>query len=90
MRKIFVALLLAGSLGGCTGMSDTQQRGLTGTVGGAGVGAILGAIGGNAGLGAAAGAAAGLAGGLVYDQVKKNEAQSYRDGYNAGKSSQSR
>ncbi len=85
MGKIFVGLLLAGSLAGCSGMNDTQQRALTGTVGGAGVGAILGAIGGNAGLGAAAGAAAGLAGGLVYDQVKKNEAQSYNDGYAAGK-----
>lgn len=87
MGKTIIALLLAGSLAGCTGMSDTQQRALTGTVGGAGVGAVLGAIGGNAGLGAAAGAAAGLAGGLIYDQVKKSEAQAYRDGYNAGKKS---
>ncbi len=85
MAKTVMALAMAALLAGCTGMSDTQQRALTGTVGGAGVGAVLGAIGGNAGLGAAAGAAAGLAGGLIYDQVKKSEAQAYRDGYNAGK-----
>ncbi|MGE0419849.1 MAG: glycine zipper family protein [Acetobacteraceae bacterium] len=85
MRKIIVAIVLVGALGGCTGMSDTQQRALTGTVGGAGVGAVLGAIGGNAGLGAAAGAAAGLAGGLIFDQVKKNEAAAYQQGVAAGR-----
>lgn len=85
MRGIIVAAVLALGLGGCTGMTDTQQRAMTGSVGGAGVGAVLGAIGGNAGLGAVAGGVAGLAGGLIYDQVKKNEAQAYRDGYSAGK-----
>ncbi len=85
MNKILLSLLFAASVAGCTGMSDTQQRALTGTVGGAGVGAILGAIGGNAGLGAVAGAGAGLAGGLIYDSVKKSEAQAYQDGVNAGK-----
>ncbi len=81
------AAMLAGALmlAGCTGMNDTQQRALTGTVGGAGVGAILGAIGGNAGLGALAGAGAGLAGGLIYDHVKKEEAASYNKGYQAGR-----
>jgi len=85
MRKITLPLLLAFALAGCTGMSDTQQRALTGTVGGAGIGAVLGAIGGNAGLGAAAGAAAGLAGGLIYDQVKKNEASAYQQGVQTGR-----
>jgi hypothetical protein len=59
-------------LTGCSGLSDTQQRALTGTGIGAAGGAVLGAIGGNAGLGAVAGAAAGLAGGLIYDSVKKS------------------
>lgn len=86
--KTMVSLIVCGvALTGCSGMSDTQQRALTGTAIGAGGGAILGAIGGNAGLGAVAGAAAGLAGGLIYDNVKKNEAASYRQGYNAGKAS---
>ncbi len=85
MRKIIGAVVLAGLLGGCTGMNDTQQRALTGTVGGAGVGAVIGAIGGNAGLGAVAGAAAGLAGGLVWDQVKRNEAAAYQQGVQSGR-----
>ncbi len=85
MNKILLPLLCAATLSGCAGMSDTQQRALTGTVGGAGVGAVLGAIGGNAGLGAVAGAGAGLAGGLIYDSVKKSEAQAYQDGVAAGR-----
>jgi hypothetical protein len=68
MKTLVVLAALAVPLAGCSDMNATQQRALTGTVGGAGVGAILGAIGGNAGLGAAAGAAAGLAGGLIYEQ----------------------
>jgi hypothetical protein len=66
-------------------MNNTEQRALTGTIGGAGAGEVLGAIGGNAGPGAAAGAAAGLAGGLIYDSVKKIEAQAYQSGVAAGK-----
>ncbi len=88
MKAIIAALAGCLLLGGCSGLTDTQQRALTGTVGGAGVGAVLGAIGGNAGLGAVAGAGAGLAAGLIYDQVKKNEAASYQQGYAAGKNSQ--
>ena len=80
-----VAVACCGLLSGCTDLSDTQQRALTGTVGGAGVGAILGAIGGNAGLGAAAGAGAGLIGGLIYDNVKKSEQNAYDEGYTAGR-----
>jgi predicted Zn-dependent protease len=77
-------LICALALSGCSGMNDTQQRAVTGTMIGAGGGAILGAIGGNAGLGAAAGAVAGLAGGLIYDSVKKNEQAAYNQGYTAG------
>ncbi len=86
MRRFVLAAALAVPLAGCAGLNNTQQRALTGTAGGAGVGAILGAIGGNAGLGAIAGAGAGLAGGLIYDNVKKSEASSYRQGYAAGRS----
>lgn len=80
-------VVAAALLGGCADLNPTQQRALTGTVGGAGVGAVLGAIGGNAGLGALVGAGAGLAGGLIYDQVKKNEASAYQQGYAAGRAS---
>ncbi len=74
-------------LAGCTGMSDTQQRGLTGAVGGAAVGGVIGAMAGNAGLGMVVGAGAGLAGGLIFDSVKKNEQAAYRSGYAAGQRS---
>ena len=90
MKSTIVFLLACGiGLAGCSGMSDTQQRAVTGTGIGAAGGAVLGAIGGNAGLGAVAGAAAGLAGGLIYDSVKKNEQASYNQGYAAGKRSSS-
>jgi uncharacterized protein YcfJ len=87
--KPFIVMLLACcvALAGCSNMTPTQQRALSGTGIGAAGGAVLGAIGGNAGLGAVAGAAAGLAGGLIYDQVKKNEQASYNQGYAAGKHS---
>lgn len=86
MRQILAATLAVALLGGCAGMTDTQQRAATGTVAGAGVGAVLGAIGGNAGLGAAAGAGAGLVGGLLVDHAKKSEDAAYKQGYAAGKS----
>jgi len=54
MRMTLGVLLACVMLTGCSGLTETQQRALTGTAGGAGVGAILGAIGGNAGLGAVA------------------------------------
>jgi uncharacterized protein YcfJ len=74
-------------LAGCTDMTDTQQRALTGTVGGAAVGGVIGAIGGNAGLGMAVGAGAGLAGGLIFDSVKRNEQAAFQNGYSAGRRS---
>ena len=87
MKAILTLLVSGVILVGCTGLSDTQQRALTGTGIGAAGGAVLGAIGGNAALGAVAGAGAGLVGGLVYDKVKKDEQASYRQGYAAGRSS---
>ena len=87
MKTIAASVACAFVLAGCSNMSDTQQRALSGTAIGAGGGAILGAIGGNAALGAVAGAGAGLIGGLIYDNVKKNEQASYQQGYNAGRHS---
>lgn len=85
MKSLIAVAMAACMLSGCAGMNDTQQRALTGTVGGAGVGAILGAIGGNAGLGAVAGAGAGLVGGLIVDQVRRNEQEAYQAGVNQGR-----
>ena len=83
--KVTIAVLAGAiALSGCTGMSDTQQRALTGTAGGAAAGAAIGAMAGNAGLGAAIGAGAGLVGGLIYDRTKKNEQSAYDQGYAAG------
>jgi len=83
------ALLLVSALAvtGCSDMSPTQQRVLSGAAIGTAGGAVLGAIGGNAALGAVAGGVAGVAGGLIYDQVKKNEQSSYNQGYAAGRHS---
>jgi Glycine-zipper domain len=86
----FAPVLLAGTiaLAGCASMTPTQQRAAGGTAIGAAGGAVIGAMAGNAGMGALIGAGAGLAGGLIYDQVKKNEASSYQQGYYAGQHSQ--
>ena len=75
MRNILLASVLVVSLafGGCSGMSTTQQRTLSGGAIGAAGGAALGAIGGNAALGAAAGGAAGLVGGYLYDKSKQSK-----------------
>lgn len=87
MKKIAIMMILALSLSivGCSGMSDTQQRTLSGGAMGAGAGALVGAISGEAMWGAAIGAAAGAAGGYLYDQNVKSKEKAYQDGYNAGK-----
>jgi osmotically inducible lipoprotein OsmB len=76
------------ALAGCSNMTTTQQRTLSGGAMGAAGGAVIGAIAGNAGLGAAAGAGAGLLGGYVYDSYEKSKESSYQKGYQAGASSQ--
>jgi len=72
-------------LGGCSDMSPTAQRTLSGGAIGAGGGALIGAIAGNAGMGAAIGGAAGLAGGYVYDAHKRSQQQAYEQGYQDGR-----
>ena len=75
IRCIILSLVVVATLWvtGCSNMSQTQQRVLSGGAIGAGSGAVIGAIAGNAGMGAAIGGAAGLAGGYIYDQYKKSE-----------------
>jgi osmotically inducible lipoprotein OsmB len=86
MKIISVVVILAFGLAvfGCAGMSDTQQRTLSGGAIGAAGGAVIGAMAGNAGLGAAIGGAAGLAGGYIYDQNQKSKEAAYQQGYKAG------
>lgn len=86
MTKIAMGVAVCAALSGCAGMSDTQQRGLTGAAAGAAGGAVVGAIAGNTGMGAAIGAGAGLVGGLLVDSAKKNEEEAYRRGLARGRS----
>ena len=82
MRHLLVMLSLVAlvAMGGCAGMTETQQRTLTGGAGGAAGGALIGAIAGNAGLGAAIGAGAGLAGGYLYGKHEESKQAAYQQG----------
>jgi hypothetical protein len=76
MKKIIVigsatAIL---TLSACTGMSDTQQRTLSGAAIGSAAGVGIGLLtGGGLLWGAAGGAAIGAVGGYVYDQHEKEQ-----------------
>jgi hypothetical protein len=69
-----VILVLAASLllGGCAGMSYTEQRMLSGGAMGAAGGALIGAAAGSAATGAAIGGGAGVVGGYLYDRYQKS------------------
>jgi hypothetical protein len=84
MKTILLLAAFILPVAACADMTPTQQRALTGTAGGAGIGAIAGAIGGNAGLGAAAGAGAGLLGGLIFDQARRSQDAAFQQGFAAG------
>ncbi len=84
MKRFALALGAAAFLAGCAGMTDTEQRALTGSAAGAAGGALIGAIAGNAGMGAAIGAGTGLVGGLLVDRVQKDKDAAYRRGYAEG------
>lgn len=68
MKRMLVApmLIVALAAGGCAGLSETEQRTLTGGAGGAAAGALIGALAGNAAMGAAIGGAVGAGGGFLY------------------------
>ena len=66
---VMVSVLL---LGGCSGMSNTEQRILSGTAIGAGGGTLIGWAAGGPLVGAAVGAGAGAVGGVLYDQYQKS------------------
>lgn len=70
--KLLTVFLLAGLISGCAGMTDTQQRVLSGGAIGAGSGAAIGVLSGGSGsTGAIIGGAAGAAGGYIVDQSEK-------------------
>ena len=76
MKRITAAIILITFLTtiGCAGMSDQQQRTMTGGVIGAAGGAGIAAIaGGNVGVGAAVGAVAGGLTGYIIGEKKKQQ-----------------
>lgn len=85
-RTILAAAALVGavSVAGCAGMSDTQQRTLSGAGIGTAVGVGVGAITGDWAW-AAGGAAVGAASGFLVDQQRKREEEAYRRGVESGK-----
>jgi len=87
LKKSFLIIPVAAlAITGCSGMSDTQQRTLSGGAIGAAAGAGIVAIAGaNPIWGALGGAVVGAAGGYVYDQYEKSKQREYNQGYQAGK-----
>ena len=74
MMKIGSALLALTLMTGCAGMTDQQQRALSGGAAGAAGGAALGAMtGGSAMLGAAILGPVGIAAGLLYHKHEQNK-----------------
>jgi hypothetical protein len=76
MKKILLALPLVAalSLTGCSNMTTTQQRELSGGAIGAAAGAGITALaGGNPIWGAIGGAAVGVLGGFVYDKHEQGQ-----------------
>ena len=74
MNKTILAMAAATALlAGCAGMTDTQQRTLSGAAIGAAGGAAIGSISGDAGWGAVIGAGTGAAAGYLYDRNQKSK-----------------
>jgi uncharacterized membrane protein len=72
-KTVILVMVVALVVGGCSGMSNTEQRTLSGGVIGAGGGALIGWAAGCPACGAAIGAGAGAVGGYVYDQYEKSQ-----------------
>lgn len=86
MMKVGSALLALTLMTGCAGMSDQEQRALSGGAAGASGGALLGAMtGGSAMLGAAILGPVGIAAGLLYHEHEQNKTKS-KNGQTNGQS----
>ena len=72
LAKLLPVIAMA-SLVGCSNMSTTDQRVLSGAAIGAVGGAAIGAISNNAGAGALIGAGVGALGGYVYDRSRNDD-----------------
>jgi osmotically inducible lipoprotein OsmB len=74
MKKVVILLVVASLMvGGCSRMSTTAQRTLSGGAIGASTGALVGWAAGSPAAGAAIGGGAGLLGGFLYDQYEKSQ-----------------
>ena len=74
MKKTIVLVMVATlMLGGCAGMSSTEQRVLSGGAMGASSGALIGWAAGSPAVGAAIGGGAGMLGGYLYDRYQKSQ-----------------
>jgi hypothetical protein len=72
MKKLAVMVMVAALLvGGCSGMSNTQQRMLSGGAIGASSGALIGWAAGSPAAGAAIGGGAGVLGGFRFDRYEQ-------------------
>jgi uncharacterized membrane protein len=84
-RTSLALFCAAVAVSGCAGMTDREQRVMTGTAAGAAGGAVIGAMTGSAGWGAVIGAGAGAAGGLLTDHVITEREAAYQRGRQAGR-----
>lgn len=84
-RKLILFCTLAGTIAaaGCSNMSQTEQRTLSGGAMGTAAGVAVGAITGDWAW-AAGGAAIGAASGYVYDQYEKKKQADYNQAYQQG------
>jgi osmotically inducible lipoprotein OsmB len=72
-KTVILAVVAVMVLGGCAGMSNTEQRVLSGGAMGAGGGALIGWAAGCPACGAAIGGGAGMLGGYVVDRYEKSQ-----------------
>ena len=72
-RTALVIMVVVLLVGGCSGMSPTQQRVLSGGAIGASSGALIGWAAGCPACGAAIGGGAGMLGGYAYDRYEKSQ-----------------
>ncbi len=72
-RTALVIMVVVLLVGGCSGMSPTQQRVVSGGAIGASSGALIGWAAGCPACGAAIGGGAGMLGGYAYDRYEKSQ-----------------
>jgi hypothetical protein len=72
-KLVILVMVVAIARGGCSGMSNTQQRTLSGGAIGAGGGTLIGWAAGCPACGAAIGGGAGLLAGYAYDRYEKSQ-----------------